>query len=68
MWSLRAERGEEILEEQIHRQGTAYRWARRLHASGYSITAVQLSIDEPPQPLGVYQFDGIRFVRIPPVR
>jgi len=63
---LHAQRGEEApIEERYERQGTAYRRARQLYAAGYAITAVQYSVDEPPQPLAVYCFDGIRFVRVP---
>lgn len=54
-----------VIEERYHRQGTAYRRARQLFAAGYSITAVQFSVDDPPVPLAVFRFDGIRFVRIP---
>lgn len=65
---LRAQRGSEApLEERYERQGTAYRRARQLYAAGYRITAVQYSVDEPPQPIAVYRFDGIRFVRIPKI-
>lgn len=69
MWSLRADReGGPPIEERYNRQGTAYRRARQLYAAGYAITAVQFSVDEPPQPVGVYRFDGIRFVKIPRAR
>ena len=68
-WSLRAARGHEApLEEVVERQGTAYRRARQLYAAGYAVTAVQLSGEEVPAPLGVYRFDGIRFVKIPELR
>jgi hypothetical protein len=66
MWSLRAERdGQPAIDERYERQGTAYRRARQLFAAGYSVSAVQFSVEEPPVPVGVYLFDGIRFVRIP---
>jgi hypothetical protein len=66
MWSLQAIReGSSPIAERYRRQGTAYRRARQLYAAGYEITAVQYSIEEPPEPLAVYRFDGIRFVRIP---
>jgi hypothetical protein len=66
MWLVRAERGEDpVIEERVHRQGTAYRRARQLYMAGYAITAIQFSAGEPEEPLGVYRFDGIRFVRIP---
>jgi hypothetical protein len=66
MWTLQATlEGAAPIEEQYRRQGTAYRRARRLYAAGYSVVAIQYSIDEEPVPLGVFQFDGIRFVRIP---
>lgn len=69
MWSLQARRGgEPPLNEEVERSGTAWRRARRLYAAGYAITAVQYSADEPPEPLSVYRFDGIRFVRIPKLR
>ena len=65
MWSLQALRGDEPpIEERYSRQGSAYRRARLLYAAGYSITAVQYSVDDPPEPLAVYTFDGIRFVRV----
>ena len=65
-WLLLAEReGEPVLEERVHRQGTAYRRARHLYAAGYTLHAIQYSIDEPPTPIAAYRFDGIRFVRIP---
>jgi hypothetical protein len=65
-WELRATRSRvPDVEEHYHRQGTAYRRARQLYAPGYEITAVQYSIDDPPVPLAVYRFDGIRFVPIP---
>jgi hypothetical protein len=66
MWQLRAERDDTpTVEERYGRQGTAYRRARQLFAAGYAVTAVQYSVEDPPQPLAVYRFDGIRFVRIP---
>lgn len=66
MWLLRAERGDdEPIEERVHRQGTAYRRARRLFAAGYSITAVQFAADGSVDPVDVFVFDGIRFVRVP---
>jgi hypothetical protein len=65
MWLLRAERGDIPIEERVHRQGTAYRRARQLYAAGYDVTAVQFSAGEPPEPIAVDRFDGIRFVRIP---
>lgn len=66
MWSLQAERpGETPIAERHRRQGTAYRRARQLYAAGYSITAVQFSVEEPPVALAVYRFDGIRFIRVP---
>lgn len=66
MWTLQAQRADERLtEERYRRQGTAYRRARQLYAAGYDITAVQFSVEEPPVPLGVYRFDGIRFVPVP---
>lgn len=69
MWLLRAERnGAPPIEERVERQGTAWRSARRLFAAGYDITGVQYSVEDPPQPLAVYRFDGIRFVKIPKVR
>ena len=65
-WLLIAERnGEPDLEERVQRQGTAYRRARQLYAAGYTLLAIQFSIDEPPVPVATYRFDGIRFVRIP---
>jgi hypothetical protein len=65
MWSLRATRDDgPTIDEQYERQGTAYRRARLLYAAGYQITAVQYSVDDPPKPLTVYRFDGIRFVRV----
>ncbi|HLJ66965.1 MAG TPA: hypothetical protein VKX16_06360 [Chloroflexota bacterium] len=64
--AVQARRGDDApLEERFRRQGSAYRRARLLYAAGFEIMAVQFSLDEPPQPLGVYRFDGIRFVRIP---
>jgi hypothetical protein len=63
-WLLQAERQGEQIEERYHRQGTAYRRARQLYAAGYAISATQYSVDEPPQPIAVYEFDGIRFVRV----
>jgi hypothetical protein len=69
MWSLRAERGSDpVIEERYERQGTAYRRARQLYMAGYRITAVQYSVEEPPQPVAVFTFDGIRFKRIPRAR
>jgi hypothetical protein len=69
MWLLRAERdGASPIEEQVERQGTAWRSARRLFAAGYAITGVQYSVDDPPQPLAVYRFDGIRFVRVEKIK
>jgi hypothetical protein len=66
MWSLQAERnGEAPIAERYRRQGTAYRRARPLYAAGYSVTAVQFSVEEPPVALAAYRFDGIRFVRVP---
>jgi hypothetical protein len=66
MWHLQAERGNELpLNEEVERQGTAWRRARRLYAAGYTVTAVQFSVGADPRPLAVYRFDGIRFVRIP---
>ena len=66
MWTLQATReGSPGIDERYARQGTAYRRARLLYAAGYEITAVQFSVEEPPQPLAVYRFDGIRFVRVP---
>lgn len=65
-WELQATRpNTPAVEERYHRQGTAYRRARQLYAAGYEITAVQYSVDNPPVPLAVYRFDGIRFVPIP---
>jgi hypothetical protein len=65
MWVIRAERAASApIEEHVERQGTAWRSARRLFAAGYAITAVQYSVDDPPQPLAMYRFDGIRFVRL----
>jgi hypothetical protein len=69
VWLIRAERnGDPPIEEHVERQGTAWRSARRLFAAGYEITGIQYSIDDPPQPLGVYRFDGIRFVKLPKVK
>lgn len=69
MWTLQARRAAApTIEERYTRQGTAYRRARLLYAAGYDITAVQYSVEEPPQPLATYRFDGIRFVRIPRLR
>jgi hypothetical protein len=66
MWSLRAVRDDEPpIEERVHRQGTAWRRARTLYAAGYSVTAVQYTAGENPDPIAVFRFDGIRFVRIP---
>ncbi|HEX8918421.1 MAG TPA: hypothetical protein VF898_07955 [Chloroflexota bacterium] len=66
MWLLRAERAQDpVIEERVHRQGTAYRRARQLYMAGYGITAIQFSATEPQEPLAMYQFDGIRFVKIP---
>lgn len=66
MWTLQAERqGITPVHERYRRQGTAYRRARQLYAAGYRVVAIQYSIDDPPEPLAVYRFDGIRFVRIP---
>jgi hypothetical protein len=51
MWLLEAKRGEghPVIEE-IERQGTAWRRARRLYAAGFSVVATQFSIDDPPVP------------------
>jgi hypothetical protein len=66
MWRLYADRpGAPHIEEEVDRQGTAYRRARQLYAAGYDVTGVQMSSDDPAAPLAVYRFDGIRFVRIP---
>lgn len=66
MWSLRAERAGVLpIEERYERQGTAYRRARQLYMAGYGITAIQYSVEEPPRPVGVFTFDGIRFKRVP---
>jgi hypothetical protein len=66
MWSLHATRDDSPeIDERYERQGTAYRRARLLYAAGYQVTAVQFSVDDPPHPLAVYRFDGIRFVRVP---
>lgn len=68
-WKLQAIRNDEPpIEEEYERQGTAYRRARLLYAAGYAITAVQYSVEDPPQPVHVFSFDGIRFVRIPMLR
>lgn len=68
MWTMQARRkGAPSIDERCERQGTAYRRARLLYAAGYEITAVQYSVEESPQPLGVYRFDGIRFQRIAPL-
>jgi hypothetical protein len=65
MWAIRAERdGSPVIEERVERQGTAWRSARRLFAAGYSVHGVQYSVDVPPQPLAMYRFDGIRFVKL----
>jgi len=65
VWSLRAERtGGRPIEERYERQGTAYRRARQLYMAGYGITAIQYSVEEPPQLVGVFTFDGIRFKRV----
>lgn len=64
MWVLEIVRGDEApFIEEIHRQGTAWRRARRLYAAGFTVTATQFSIEDPPQPLATYRFDGLRFVR-----
>jgi hypothetical protein len=66
MWSLQGSRGAApLVQERYSKQGTAYRRARQLYAAGFEVTAIQYSIDEPPQPIAVYRFDGIRFVRLP---
>lgn len=66
MWTLQATRDDSpTIDERHDRQGTVYRRARTLYAAGYRITAIQFSVDDPPEPLAVYRFDGIRFVRIP---
>jgi hypothetical protein len=66
MWLLEAKRGESRpVIEQIERQGTAWRRARRLYAAGFTVMATQFSIDDPPEPLTTYRFDGIRFVALP---
>lgn len=63
MWVLQAVRGNAVpLTEHMDRQGTAWRRARSLYAAGFAVTATQFSIDDPPQPLASYRFDGIRFV------
>ena len=65
-WELHGSRDTEPpVEERYHRQGTAYRRARQLYAAGYAVTAVQFSAADPPEPLAVYRFDGIRFVKVP---
>jgi hypothetical protein len=69
MWLLQAVRGDDTpVTEQIERQGTAWRRARRLYAAGFSVTATQFSVSDPPEPLTTYRFDGIRFVPAPKPR
>ncbi len=59
-------RGETLpIREEFRRQGSAYRRARQLYAAGYAITALQYSVEDPPQLMAAYSFDGIRFVRTP---
>ena len=65
MWTMQAVRGDDHIQEGFRRQGAAYRRARQLYAAGYEITAIQYTIDEPPEVIAVYRFDGIRFIRIP---
>lgn len=66
LWSLQATKPDiATIAEEYRRQGTAYRRARQLYAAGYEVTAVQMSVDDPPELLDAYRFDGIRFVRIP---
>ena len=66
MWVLHASRpGDSPFTEEVERQGTAWRRARRLYAAGFSITATQFSVDSPPVPVASFRFDGIRFVRLP---
>jgi len=51
--------------EWVERQGTAWRRARQLYAAGYTILVVQYSIDDPPEPLAVSGFDGVRWKKLP---
>jgi hypothetical protein len=65
VWMLEAVRGSDVpLTEETNRQGTAWRRARSLFAAGFTVTATQFSVDDPPQPLATYRFDGIRFVPV----